>query len=79
MAGILGCFCLIDAGQFAVRDGDAAVDHGVIHRGAQADRAEDVFGIIARADELEPPRIDEESLPNQVRQFCSQRFYFHQG
>ena len=52
MAGILGCFGLIDAGQFAVRDGDAAVDHGVIHRGAQADRAEDVFGIIARADEL---------------------------
>lgn len=37
MAGILGCFGLIDAGQFAVRDGDAAVDHGVIHRGAQAD------------------------------------------
>ena len=62
MAGILGCFGLIDAGQFAVRDGDAAVDHGVIHRGAQADRAEDVFGIIARADELEPPRIDEEQV-----------------
>ena len=62
MAGILGCFGLIDAGQFAVRDGDAAVDHGVIHRGAQADRAEDVFRIIACADELEPPRIDEEQV-----------------
>ena len=62
MAGILVCFGLIDAGQFAVRDGDAAVDHGVIHRGAQADRAEDIFGIIARADELEPAAVDQKQV-----------------
>ena len=62
MAGILGCFCLIDTGQFAVCDGNAAVHHSIVHRGAQADRAEDVFRIIACADKLQPPRIDEDQV-----------------
>ena len=43
---------LVHRDEMTVLDGHAAMDHGVVHRSAHADRAEDAGGIEAGADQL---------------------------
>ena len=60
--------CLLCDDGFVNRDempvfhGDSAVDHGVVHRGAQTDRAENVSGVVGRADQLQAPVIHQEEV-----------------
>ncbi len=58
--GLFGNDRLVHGAQATVFYGNAAVDDGVVHRRAQADRAKDVFHVISCADELQTAAVDQE-------------------
>ena len=53
---------LVHRDEMTVLDGHAALDHGVVHRSAHADRAEDAGGIEAGADQLKAAGVDHKEV-----------------
>ena len=53
---------LVHRDEMTVLDGHAAMDHGVVHRSAHADRAEDAGGIEAGADQLKAAGVDHKEV-----------------
>ena len=53
---------LVHRDKMTVLDGHAAMDHGVVHRSAHADRAEDAGGIEAGADQLKAAGVDHKEV-----------------
>lgn len=59
---VLGKLRLVHAHEPPFCDGDDTVDDGVIDRGPQTDRREHRARVIAAADELQPPVVDQEEV-----------------